>query len=231
MERGITGTEGPGDDCAAIVLAAGASTRMGSVKALLPLEGGVPAVCHLARLYEAECGVCVVVTGYHAGAVEAALEIGGCGRPVRNPEPARGQLSSLRCGLRALAAMRPLPRWFLFSPVDVFDVTAGVLGVMRAAWRNASPDTLFCIPEYGGRHGHPIAARWSVAEEFLTLPPGETARTVVRRYRSRSLYVPAPHAGILMDYNTPKAFKQRGRAIAAPPDSTGPARERSGRDA
>ncbi|MDZ7638343.1 MAG: nucleotidyltransferase family protein [Bryobacterales bacterium] len=198
-------------ECPALLLAAGESRRMGTVKALLPLADGVPAVCHLAKLYEQFCDSCVVVTGYHAAAVEAALAEGRCGRAVRNPEPQRGQLSSLQCGLRALSQMGPAPEWFYFAPVDCFDVSAGALNALRIAQRQATAETLFCIPEYGGRHGHPVAARWALAAEFLALGEGETARTVVRRHACRSVYVPMLDGATLIDYDTPAAFGARGR--------------------
>ncbi|MCC7341918.1 MAG: nucleotidyltransferase family protein [Bryobacterales bacterium] len=201
--------------CPAILLAAGASLRMGAVKALLPLEEGLPAVCALARLYESQGGECLVVTGHHAEAVEAALERFGSGRVVRNPEPERGQLSSLQCGLRALEAVSPKPEWFLFAPVDCFDVKADVLAELHRARRSAAPEILFCIPEYCGKHGHPVAARWAMAEELLALPPVDSARTVVRRYRDRTLYVPMRDAGVLLDYDTPEAFARRGHGFPA----------------
>ena len=216
MRREWTAAGSERDHCPAILLAAGASQRMGAVKALLPLESGVPAVCHLARLYESQGGECVVVTGYHAEAVEAAVAGCGSGRAVRNPEPERGQLSSLQCGLRALAARSPRPEWLLVAPVDCFDVTAEALAALREARRHAAPETLFCIPEYRGKHGHPVAARWAMAEAFLALAPSESARTVVRSYRDRSVYVPMAEAGTLLDYDTPEAFGQRGSGSAAP---------------
>lgn len=218
-------TDGADGDCPAILLAAGASLRMGAVKALLPLEKGVPAVCHLARLYRSQCGNCLVVTGYHAEAVEAALAECGCSGAVRNPEPQRGQLSSLQCGLRALEDADPLPEWFLFAPVDCFDVTAKALAALREAMRRSAAETLFCIPEYRGRHGHPVAARWAVAREFLALAPEDKASTVVRRHRARTLYVPMPDAGTIVDYDTPEAFHQRaqGSSSQAPDDGQLPA--------
>ncbi|MCC6263650.1 MAG: nucleotidyltransferase family protein [Bryobacterales bacterium] len=201
--------------CPAILLAAGASLRMGAVKALLPLDDGIPAVCSLARLYESQGGECLVVTGYHAEAVEAAVKRFGSGRVARNPEPERGQLSSLQCGLRALEAASPRPEWFLFAPVDCFDVTADVLADLHRARRSAAPETLFCIPEYQGNHGHPVAARWATAEAFLALSPADNARTVVRRYRNRTLYVPVRGAGALLDYDTPEAFARRGHGFSS----------------
>lgn len=222
MRRERMASDGAGGECPAILLAAGASLRMGAVKALLPLENGVPAVCHLARLYESQGGECVVVTGYHAEAVEAAVERCGSGRVTRNPEPERGQLSSLQCGLRALAATSPQPEWFLFAPVDCFDVTADALAALREARGRATPETLFCIPEYRGKHGHPVAARWAMAEAFLALAPEDSARTIVRQYRDRSLYVPMREAGALRDYDTPEAFGLRGAGVSQAPGSGPP---------
>lgn len=198
---------------AAILLAAGASQRMGAVKALLPLQDGVAAVCHLAALYERCCGVCAVVTGYHAERVEAALAEGGRGFVVRNPSPEQGQLSSLQCGLRALRTIAPDAAWFFFAPVDCFDVNEGLLRALLQAVEQAAPDTMLCIPEAGGKHGHPVAARRQLAQEFLDLPPSETARTVVHRYRHRTCFVPVPGGQLLADYDTPEDFAARSRQV------------------
>lgn len=205
---------------AAILLAAGASSRMGAVKALLPLQDGVPAVCHLAELYERCCGVCVVVTGFHAERVEAALAAGGAGFAVRNPNPDQGQLSSLQCGLRALTTICPDAEWFFFAPVDCFNVNEGLLHVLLQAVEEAAPDTLLCIPDAGGKHGHPVAARRCLAREFLDLPPSETARTVIHRYRDRTRFVPVPGELLLADYDTPEEFAARAARAATPGAST-----------
>jgi CTP:molybdopterin cytidylyltransferase MocA len=196
---------------AAILLAAGASQRMGAVKALLPLQDGVAAVCHLAALYEQYCGVCAVVTGYHADRVEATLAEAGCGFAVRNPSPEQGQLSSLQCGLRALNTIAPEAAWFLFAPVDCFDVSAGLLQALLRALDQAPPETLLCIPEAGGKHGHPVAMRRVLAQEFLDLPVTETARTVIHRHRNRTCFVAVPDGHWLADYDTPEEFAARTR--------------------
>jgi CTP:molybdopterin cytidylyltransferase MocA len=201
----------PREAVAAILLAAGASQRMGAVKALLALEDGAPAVCRLASLYEQCCAACVVVTGYHAERVEAALAACGHGIAVRNPAPEQGQLSSLQCGLRAVATLAPQAKWVLFAPVDCFDVNEGVLEALLGAMAGAGPQTLLCIPEADGKHGHPVAVRRDLAEEFLELPLTETARTVVHRHRERTCFVPVPDRGLLADYDTPEEFSARGK--------------------
>lgn len=192
-----------------ILLAAGASTRMGSVKALLPLEHGAPAVCQLADIYERACGECLVVTGYHGDAVEQALAQCGGSRAVRNPHPERGQISSLQCGIAALAQSPVPPPWFLFAPVDCFDVTEALLQTMMDAIQTAPPETLVCIPASGEKHGHPVALRWRLADDFLNLEEDETARTVIHRYRKNTVFVPIADADWLTDYDTPDSYRQR----------------------
>jgi molybdenum cofactor cytidylyltransferase len=86
---------------AGVVLAAGASRRMGRAKQLLPVGGrplleGVVASAGASRLDEV-----VVVLGARADEILAAVDLGRA-RPVRNPDHAVGMSTSLRAGLAAL---------------------------------------------------------------------------------------------------------------------------------
>ena len=86
----------------ALILAAGAASRMGRCKALLPLpfpDGECCALERLARMY-AFCGRRFVVTGHHAGLLEPVAPGWGL-RAVRNPRPEDGMFSSLCRGLHA----------------------------------------------------------------------------------------------------------------------------------
>ena len=108
-----------------LILAAGQSSRMGKVKALLPLPGGAgrecPALEGLARLFHT-VGIehISVVTGWHADSVEQAAQRIGLA-VVRNPRPEDGMFSSVCVGLQALAdgnsALPQAP--VLVLPVDV----------------------------------------------------------------------------------------------------------------
>src|SRR5439155_2780177 len=87
---------------AALVLAAGTSSRMGRQKLLLPMEGGRPLIrLSVERVVAAGLDDVVVVLGRDAEAVAAALA-GLPARTVVNPDYAEGQSTSLRAGLAAL---------------------------------------------------------------------------------------------------------------------------------
>src|SRR6185437_2315220 len=85
---------------------------MGSPKALLEYRGET-FVGRLIRVLSGCCDPVIVVAGYHADAIHA--EVDGHARFVVNPDPARGQLSSLQT---ALAAVPTRVRGFMFTPVD-----------------------------------------------------------------------------------------------------------------
>lgn len=87
---------------AGVILAAGASSRLGTPKQLLPLDGR-PLLQHVIDV-AATVGLepIVVVLGYRAADVEAALRLPDDARIVDNPDYSEGQSSSLRRGLAAL---------------------------------------------------------------------------------------------------------------------------------
>lgn len=88
---------------AAVLLAAGASTRLGTPKQLLQDEAGVPLVARAAsQLLAAGCGPVIVVTGAEYGPVSDALA-GLAVTVVHNAAHREGMGSSIRCGVWALA--------------------------------------------------------------------------------------------------------------------------------
>jgi molybdenum cofactor cytidylyltransferase len=86
--------------CAAVILAAGEAVRMGVAKPAMPFGEGtmVGAVIDIAT--SAGLDPVVVVTGFHREAVEAA--VGDSADTVPNPDPGRGNMSSLLVGLDAV---------------------------------------------------------------------------------------------------------------------------------
>lgn len=187
---------------AGIILAAGASSRMGTPKALLDYRGE-SFVGRLVRVLGTACNPVVVVLGYHADAIRP--HIPASAKIVVNSDPARGQLSSLQTGLAALPADI---EGFAFIPVDSPAVAENTVAALALAFKQRNPATQFVIPRQGGKRGHPVLAARSVAADFLSLRPTAEAREVVHAHVDRTEYVDVEDAGIFTDIDDPAAYRR-----------------------
>lgn len=191
---------------AGIILAAGASSRMGRPKALLDYQGET-FLARLVRLLSAACDSVIVVLGHHADSLRP--HVSPRARIEINPDPGRGQLSSLQTALRTLPAAAT---GFAFVPVDCPAVTEETIERLARAFARRDPATLFVIPRNGGQRGHPVFAAAALIPEFLALPPTAEARQIVHRYVPRTEYVDVDDAGIFADIDTPEAYRQWNQA-------------------
>lgn len=184
-----------------MILAGGASSRMGRPKALLPFAGET-FLDRLTGVLERHCSPVIVVLGHQEEAIRAAIKR----NPVLavNPDPGRGQLSSLQC---ALALLPPQAEAFLFTPVDYPAILESTVAALVAALEH-EPEALLAVPRCQGRRGHPVACRAALAREFLALPPQGQAREVVRRHADRTVYVDVQDAGVVTDVDDPEAYER-----------------------
>jgi molybdenum cofactor cytidylyltransferase len=120
---------------------------------------------------------------------------------VLNPDYARGQLSSMQCGLRAVPSEAD---GVLFTLVDHPAVSESTVGALLAA---AFRRPLLCVPRYQGRRGHPIWFSRELIAEFLAAPEGGAARDVVRRHATETEFIDLDDAGILADIDDPAAYR------------------------
>ena len=187
---------------AGIILAAGASRRMGSPKALLDYRGET-FVDRLIRVFSRSCDPVIVVAGVHADLIRGRMDRRA--RLVINSDPDRGQLSSLQT---ALAEVPHDAVGFLFIPVDCPTVREETIETLIDAVRKDG--TLFAIPRYGGRRGHPVCARNSLIAEFLGLPPTAETRTVVNLHADRITYVDVDDPGVLADVDDLETYRELG---------------------
>lgn len=187
---------------AAVLLAAGASTRMGQPKALLEYRGET-LLDRQIGLYAVRCRSVVCVVGYGAEQISAGARRAGEAVFVLNPRPERGQLSSLQCGLRAVSGCEAV----FFLPVDSPGVRPETLARMEAAWAGAAERPAFVIPRCGGRHGHPVLMSGALVDEMLALGEGATARDLVHARRAETVYVEVDDARIGIDLDTPADFE------------------------
>jgi molybdenum cofactor cytidylyltransferase len=191
---------------AALILAAGESSRMGRPKALLPDPDGRPFVARLVRTFAA-AGITdvVIVAAGQRDAIAAALKADGFHvHPsiVTNPNPERGQLSSLLIGLDSVA--RPDLSAALVVPVDIPLVHASTVTQVVDTWKSAR--ALIVRPAMGSRHGHPVLFDRAVFDELRAAPLSEGARAVVHAHAREVVDVPVTDEGCLIDVDTPADY-------------------------
>jgi molybdenum cofactor cytidylyltransferase len=133
---------------AGLVLAAGSSTRMGDVKQLLPYRDGTVLGTVIDAATSSRLARVVVVTGYHAEAVEQVVPAGVS--VVRNPDPGRGNHSSLLLGLDACAEAEAV----IMLLGDQPQVDAGIVDHLLTVWDERRPWA--AVSEFNGVAGHPF---------------------------------------------------------------------------
>lgn len=192
---------------AAIVLAAGRSSRMGVSKAMLDVAG-CPFLVRVIRSFRAAgCDPVHIVTGHAPDLLEQVAEA-EFAHTVRNERYAEGQTVSLAAGIRALPHTI---EGFLMTPVDhpLFD-PAPLRAFLSAAL--ASGHQLAVPVGNDGRRGHPLFVHRSVFPEFLALDCDDaggtvdkplTARDVIRRDAARVLEVPSKNPAFFTNLNVP----------------------------
>jgi CTP:molybdopterin cytidylyltransferase MocA len=186
-----------------ILLAAGASSRMGQPKALLDFDG--QSALGLALEAVRGHGVPIVVLGPNHAQIRSRVALGHV-RVMLNLNPDTGQTASLQ------AALSILPKdaeGFFFMPVDFPLVTSADVERLVEAFRaGRDPGKKIFVPSHGMKRGHPILCRRELAAEFLALGEGASARDVVSRVPSRLAYVLYPEAYVLMDMDTPEDYRR-----------------------
>lgn len=197
----------------AVVLAAGASSRMGQPKAGLPLGHGGHTVLSMgvAALLAAGVPRVVVVAGAHPDAVRHALRLRDRRlRVVVHPGWAEGQLSSTLCGLDALD--HPLLEAALITLVDVPMVSPATVGALMRAWRETRAPIV--RPARGDEHGHPVLFDRRLFAELRAADPAAGAKPVVRAHASDLLNVAVDDEGAFLDLDVPADYERAQRMAA-----------------
>ncbi len=195
----------------AVILAAGASTRLGSPKALTKI-GGKTAITRICRvLNDADIEDVAVVVGAHADLI--APEVPMPARVVRNRNWERGRSNSLKAGVRALPKGIPLLIW----PVDHPAVRLPTIRALIEAQGTVR------IPTFEGKRGHPPVFDGSLRDEILSLGDDEPLHNIVRRHIAEVVEVHVPDPGVLWNIDTPDDLKKMDDFLRKPPNARTPA--------
>lgn len=187
---------------AAIVLAAGLSSRMGQPKPLLKWGGQTVIETIVRRLLPLRFADVVVVTGHQADQVKAVLkdlEV----RTVYNKNYASGEmLSSLQVGLKALDPSIAACLVFLSDQPQINPRLINDVLIAYAEGRGT-----IVAPSFNHRRGHPILIDRRYWRELLELPNGRAPRDVINAYPSETAYVLTHDENILTDMDTPEQYQ------------------------
>jgi molybdenum cofactor cytidylyltransferase len=179
---------------------------MGRDKGLLPVPGGGTFLSRLARsLRDGGCTEVVAVVGAAEQAFRSAVERERLPvRLVRNPDPSRGQLSSLHEALDDLAPRAP--RAIVMAPVDLPLVAPTTVRAVIEAWTRSGAPVV--RPSRDGRHGHPVLFDARVLAELRAASLSAGARAVVRAHAAESLDVEVDDPGAFEDIDTPDDYRR-----------------------
>lgn len=195
----------------AVILAAGKSTRMGRLKATLPIGGGPDTL--LTRIIrtcqQADVEDVVVVIGHEAEVVRESVAASGLmARLVVNPDYEQGQLSSVLTGLRAID--RPGVTAMLLTLVDAPFVSAGTVRAVVQRYRAVHAPIV--RPVRGAEHGHPVLIDRSLFDAIRAADPASGAKPIVRAHVSAAGDVAIDDEGAYFDVDTPEDYA-RARTI------------------
>jgi molybdenum cofactor cytidylyltransferase len=183
---------------AAVILSAGASSRMGSPKALLPYREGT----FLEHLIEVtrhpQIGVTRVVLGAGAEVIRTIAKLDSS-IVVLNPEWERGQLSSICAGLRSLNGIDT--DGIILCPVDHPLVSARL--VSELVERFYEGKKAIVLPAFNGRRGHPAIFSSALYSELLAAPLEKGARAVVWAHAADVIEIPTDEEGVVLNINDP----------------------------
>jgi len=190
---------------AAIIAAAGRSTRMGEPKQLLPWGDRTVLATVAANLAAAGADPVVCVVGHLAEQMEAALR-GAPVQIVRNRDFAqREMLSSYQTGVRHLRQTRSACSGALLALGDQPHVPGALIARIIAQARR-SPSHIV-VPSFEMRRGHPFYLPDHLWNELLALGPDDTLRTLMRHHDAHIVYVEVDTDAILRDLDTPADYQ------------------------
>lgn len=189
-------------DLAAVVLAAGCSTRMEAFKPLLPFGSGTVIERVIAAVRGAGVEILRVVVGWQSELLVPVLERHGAPW-VRNDRFDQGMYGSIQAGVGTLPA--GVEAFFLI-PGDMPLVRRGTLARLAAEWDRQPEGILHPCAE--GRRGHPpLIGRAYIPEILREAPPGGL-RTLLARHADEARNVECGDPGILTDLDTQEQYRE-----------------------
>ena len=201
MPTGSTSDE-TGPRCSAVVLASGASRRLGRSKLEVTIDG-TPAIARIVDiLADVRVAPIVVVVGRDAAIARRLLGARAVDF-VPNAEWERGRTGSVQRGLAEIPDDRPTVLW----PVDHPLVEAKTVGELLS---HAARDSmaLWTLPTFEGRGGHPVIIQPGAFGRIRALAPDAPLRILLPGLGPQVARVPTSDPGVRMNLDSPEAVAE-----------------------
>jgi len=157
----------------------------------------------------------IVVAGTNADSLRPIVDA-AAGYLVENHHPDRGQFSSLQVGLQEV--LNHGRDAAIVALVDRPPAQPRTLARLCDAFNDAYEGGKWAVvPEYGGRHGHPILIGREMIEAFLRAPATSTARDVEHSAQAHILYVPVDDPNVAANVDTPEDYERLAQARVQTP--------------
>jgi CTP:molybdopterin cytidylyltransferase MocA len=190
---------------AAVILAAGLSSRQKGFKPFLPLGDRTVLERAVATFQDQGVTEIAVVTGHRGEETDEAAKRLGV-RPVHNPDFASGMFSSVLAGMRAVPEKI---RGIFMLPVDIPLVRATTIVEIRAAFERCRPEGV--LPCFRGEPGHPPLLSGSLRPLILNWSGRGGLGGLLETRDLHRLEVADKH--ILMDMDTPEQYRDMQTAL------------------
>ena len=205
---------------AAVILAAGRSTRMGANKMLADVDG-VPLIRRTATaVLASRASPVILVTGHQAkGVTEAVAGLDLVA--THNPRYAEGLSTSLKAGIAAVSAKAA---GAVICLGDMALIEPRIIDAL-AARLERDPGAAAVVPVHSGQWGNPVLVARKLFGEIARLS-GDTGARKLLHGRADVEILPTDDAGVLLDVDTPEALSELRRRIEAKPAAPKPSEPR-----
>jgi molybdenum cofactor cytidylyltransferase len=152
------------------------------------------------------CDLVIVVGGANSATLAPLVSSSGADALVVNPDPQRGQFSSLRIGLQEVLN-RGRDAAFV-ALVDRPPASRSTYERLRRKFLERNDDCLAVVPEYSGKHGHPIVIGREMIEAMLRAPEESNAREVMHAHQERITYITVNDPFVTTNINTEEDYNR-----------------------
>lgn len=188
---------------AAVILAAGYSSRMKSFKPLLPVGERTAIERSIEAAKDAGIKNIIVVTGHNRELLLPVLKKNGVPEAY-NESYEKGMFSSIKAGVSSAKKAFSEIKGVVLMPVDCPLISSKVISsVMQSA-----DNDYFCVPVYEGKKGHPLLIPEKYFGEICSYDGPGGLKGITDKYWDKMKRVPVAEEGCVLDMDTPEGYEE-----------------------